>query len=157
MIPSELTGKALAALTRKELTVAEMAAWLESRGATEDDVTEVLAELSAAGALDDERFARGYAEDKRELAGWGDERIRAALGQRGVSAELIESALAGDDEGELERAVAVLRRRGEAADDDAARGRCFAALARRGYDAELAYAAVAAYERRLSEPGERAA
>ena len=41
--------------------------------------------LIEAGALDDERFARRYAEDKRELRGWGPERIREALAARGVA------------------------------------------------------------------------
>ena len=40
--------------------------------------------LLEAGALDDERFARRFAEDKRELRGWGPDRIAEALRARGV-------------------------------------------------------------------------
>ena len=38
---------------------------------------------STIGELDDERFAHRYAEDKRELSGWGSERIRARTGREG--------------------------------------------------------------------------
>lgn len=144
---SELAAQALAALSRKERTVAEIAAWLRERGAPEDELAAAIDQLIEAGALDDERFARRYAEDKRELAGWGDERIAGVLAERGVAGELVDAALAADEDGELERAVGVLARRGQAPADDAARGRCFSALARRGYPAELAYEAIRRYER----------
>ena len=42
--------------------------------------------LVETGGLDDERFARRFAEDKRELRGWGPERIREALGRAGSTA-----------------------------------------------------------------------
>lgn len=144
---SELAAKALGSLSHKERTVAEMLAWLAGKGASGEESEATVAELIDAGALDDERFALRYAEDKRELAGWGDERITTALTERGVPGELIDAAIAAGDQSELERAVGVLEARGEAPDDDAARNRCFAALARRGYSAELAYEAVRRYGR----------
>ena len=71
--------------------------------------------LVETGGLDDERFARQFASDKRELRGWGPERIREALAARGVDRDLIEAALAGDGRGsQLERALELLERRGEA-------------------------------------------
>ena len=45
----------------------------------EAEVEEVIALLIEAGAIDDASFARRYAEDKRQLAGWGPDRISAAL------------------------------------------------------------------------------
>ena len=39
----------------------------------------MIALLVEAGAIDDASFARRYAEDKRELAGWGPDRISTAL------------------------------------------------------------------------------
>jgi regulatory protein len=148
---SELAAQALGALSRKERTVAEMRAWLAQRAESEDEAKSALAELIAAEALDDERFARRYAEDKREISGWGHERITEALAERGVDSGLIEEALTGDDGAELERAVALLRRRGEAPADERARARCFGALARKGYSAELAYEAIRRYSREAAE------
>ena len=40
------------------------------------------------------RYARRFAEDKRELQRWGSERIERELRKRGVAPELIEAALA---------------------------------------------------------------
>ena len=70
-------------------------------------------DAARAGFVDDARFARLFAEDKRTLEQWGAERIRTALLARGVERDLIEAALAGDGEpgSELERALALLSRR----------------------------------------------
>ena len=45
-------------------------------------------ELCATGLLDDARFARRFAGDKRDLDQWGSRRIAGELGRRGVGAEL---------------------------------------------------------------------
>ena len=68
---------ALAALGRKERTVAELAAWLNERGVGAEEVEAVIEQLAGAGVLDDARFAHRYAEDKRELSGWGSERMNS--------------------------------------------------------------------------------
>lgn len=136
---------ALGALRRRERTVAELSAWLEQREIGEELVAEVIGELVEAGELDDERFARAFAEDKRELSGWGPERIEGALADRGLPVALIEEVCAGEArEQQLERAVGLLRGRGEELDGDHARARALAFLNRRGYGYEVAYDAVRA-------------
>lgn len=122
--------------------MAEMGAWLRARGVGEDEAAAVVEELVASGTLDDARFAAGFSADKRELAGWGEERIREALRGRGVGREEIDAALAEGAEWELERAVALLRERGADLGDDRGRNRALGLLARRGYDADLAYEAI---------------
>jgi regulatory protein len=140
---SEAFEAAVGALSRKERTLAELSAWLAGRGFGSEDVEEAIERLVAVGELDDERFAQRFAQDKRDLRGWGPERIRGALAERGVAAELIDAALADDSHGQqLERAVELLARRGETPDGEAARARALAYLTRRGYDYELAYEAV---------------
>ena len=84
---------ALRALDRKERTVAEMGSWLRARGVGSEQVVAVVDRLVATGVLDDARYARRYAEDKRQLKRWGSERIRTALLERGVPAEDVEEAL----------------------------------------------------------------
>jgi regulatory protein len=140
-VAEEALALALQALARKERSVAEMGVWLRARGVENAEVEQVLEHLLAAGALDDTRFAVRFAEDKRELAGWGGERIRAALAERRVPDADIEAALAAD-RGELERAEALVRDRGIDLGDDRGRGRALALLLRRGYDSEVAYEAV---------------
>ncbi len=114
----------------------------------EEELAEVLCRLIEAGALDDERFARRYAEDKRELRGWGPDRIREALGARGLAAELIEVAVASEDAGsQLRRAVELLTERRATVASEGERARALSLLARRGFPLEVAYEAVRERER----------
>jgi regulatory protein len=126
----------------------ELGRWLGERGVEEDARTEVMTRLVEDGSIDDERFARRYAEDKRELAGWGPDRIREALAGRGIPEDLIDAALGAEDEDEVvARATAVLSRSGTEVADERGRQRALAQLARRGFPLEAAYDAVRALER----------
>jgi regulatory protein len=143
---------AVRALSHKERSTAELAAWLAERGVDSDDLAAVIDRLSAIGELDDERFARRFAEDKQELAGWGSERVREALLARGVAPEHIEAALGGEDEaGQLDRATSLLADRGLSCGSERERERALGLLVRRGYPLELAYEAVRAAERSSRE------
>lgn len=133
---------ALQALSRKERTVAELGSWLQARGVAPDDAEAVVGHLAETGTLDDRRFAQRYAEDKRELSGWGEGRIRTALVQRGVAEEDIAEALQSGTEDEVERAAGLLRDRGYSLCDALERNRAFGFLVRRGYDSDAAYEAV---------------
>lgn len=145
---SEAFGRAVGTLRRRERSRAELSEWLARRGYDEEVRRAVLARLERVGELDDARFARRFAEDKRELAGWGPERIRDALLSRGVAVGDVEDALDADSYAEqLERATELLDRKGADLGSDAARGRALAFLARRGYDYEIAYEAVRRCER----------
>src|SRR5512132_3824982 len=111
--PDDAYELALKALRYKERTESELRGWLAERGVEEAQIAEVIALLAEAGAIDDASFARRYAEDKRQLAGWGPDRIAKALEGRGVDRAHIEAALGGEDESsQLERAIALLGDRG---------------------------------------------
>jgi regulatory protein len=142
---------AVAALARKERTVGELRQWLAARGTEPAEIDAALERLVAIGELDDARFAQRYAEDKRSLRGWGPERIRAALVERGVDPSLAAAA-AGEEAPavQAERAAALLIGRGSDLGDDAGRGKALAYLARRGYDYETAYQAIRLAERRAA-------
>jgi regulatory protein len=137
---------ALRALGRRERSTAELTRLLK-HGVAEDDVEAAVAHLEDIGELDDARFARRYAEDKRELAGWGPERIRDALVERGVAPEHIEAALAADaGADQVERAIRLLERRGRPMNSEAARARALGHLTRKGYSYEIAYDAIRSYQ-----------
>jgi len=149
--PRDAFEAALAALRRRERTIAELASWLAKRGFGDDEVEGAVSSLTEAGELDDERFARRYAEDKRELRGWGAERIREALASRGLAPALVEQVLAEDDHGtQLQRAATLLARRGHALAGERDRARALGFLTRRGYDYEIAYEAVRRAARRAA-------
>jgi regulatory protein len=151
--PGRGFGIAYAFLNRRERTAAEMRARLERAELPEAEIEVVMAELVELGYVDDARYARVFTEDKRNLEGWGGQRIARALRERGVARELIEAALVeeagaggggeADGGGETGRAVALLAQRfpaGPAGPRD--RERAFGVLARKGYESETAADAI---------------
>jgi regulatory protein len=136
-------------LNRRERTQAEVRSQLARAGVDRQDVEQAVAALVEQGFLDDARFVRLFIEDKRDLEGWGSDRIRHALLARGVDADRVEAALSEPDPGsEIERAVALLRRRFPAPSGDRReRERALGVLVRKGYDVELALDAIAAHTR----------
>ncbi len=135
-------------LNRRERTQAEMRAQLSRAGSDPQEVERAVATLVEQGYLDDRRFVRLFVEDKRELEGWGNDRIRQALLAKGVDRDLLEDTLGEGSDGEIERAVALLRRRFPSpAGDRRERERALGMLLRKGYDSELALDAIAAHTR----------
>ena len=110
--------------------------------------------LTEQGYLDDARYARLYAQDKRELEDWGEERIRRSLRARGIERELIEAAVREEEDGgERERALGLLQRRFPVPPAPGReRERAFAMLIRKGYDSETAAEAVAAHAQEEATP-----
>jgi regulatory protein len=135
-------SKALGALQRRERTAVELRAWLIERDVAPEDAEEAIGELVEIGQLDDERFAFAFAQDKRDLSGWGGERIEAALLDRGIGRGLAERACVEPREAELDRATELARSRGEDLGDERARARALSFLTRRGFEYELAYDAI---------------
>lgn len=142
-------GLAYAYLNRRERTVAEVSRHLE-RHRCEVEVIEVALEaLDEQGYLDDARYARLFAEDRRTLDHWGSDRIERTLRERGIDRDLIAAALfepQGDDE--LGRAVELLQRRfPDPPRDRRDRDRALGVLVRKGYDSELALDALSVHVR----------
>jgi regulatory protein len=138
------------AVARRERTVAELRTALERRRVEPAAIDAAVEELTAAGFLDDARYAVLFAEDKRELAQWGSDRIARELTRRGVAADLIDAALCDRTrQGELGTALTLLEQRFPAPPaDDRERDRAWRLLVRRGYAPEVAYEAVRTLERR---------
>jgi regulatory protein len=147
---------AMRRLNRRELTTDEMRRHLERHDVDPEIIEAAIGELTDGRYLDDKRFARLFVEDRRTLDAWGADRIRRTLVGRGIDRDLIDAALHpaaadGDDseggtESELDRAVALLRRRFSAPPcERRERDRALGMLLRKGYDGEVALDALAAY------------
>jgi regulatory protein len=136
-------------LGHRDRTVAEVAAFLEKKGVRPAVTEEVLADLQRQGYLDDAGYAARLAEDKRELEGWGAERIERRLLAAGVDRDLVRETLGErtrDDE--LEAALGLLRRRFPGSLEDPREAqRAFGVLARKGFEPELAGDAIRAHRR----------
>jgi regulatory protein len=132
----------------RERTVAELRTFLERKRVEPAAIDDAVAELSTAGVIDDARYAQRFAEDKRELSGWGSERIARDLHRRGVEPDLVDAVVASRSlDSELASALLVLEQRMAAPGDDRERDRAWRLLVRRGFAPEIAYEAVRAYER----------
>lgn len=132
------------ALNRRDRTVAELARLLAGKRVEPVVIDDVLGELIEQGYLDDARFARRFAEDRRRLDAWGAERIERRLRALGIGEEDLATALGEQDhEEELAAALALLRRRFP--DPPVTARDCQRALGmlvRKGYDLELAHDAL---------------
>lgn len=136
-------------LGQRDRTVVEMRRYLEGKRVDPATIDEAVAELGEQGYLDDARYARQFAEDRRMLDDWGAERIERKLLSVGIATDLVEAALtARDASEELDAAVDLLRRRFRVPPaDDRERNRALGILVRKGYDLELAHDAIRAFAR----------
>ena len=134
-------------LTRRERTVLEMRRYLEGKRVEPCAIDAALAHLQREDYLDDARFARQFADDRRLLDEWGADRIERRLLTLGVPVALARDAVAArDHDGELAAAGALLRRRfPQLADDPRECQRAVGVLVRKGYDTELAWDVVRAH------------
>lgn len=123
--------------------MAEVRGFLERKELEEACIEYALGELQDAGALDDARFARLFAEDKRSIDGWGAARIDRELRRRGIPDHLAEQERGRHDrDDELRAAVQLLGEKYPPAEDDRARDKAWRMLVRKGYEPDLAYDAV---------------
>jgi regulatory protein len=130
-------------LARKAWSRRELIRRLERRGAPADVAADVVADLGARGYLDDESFARWWAQARGQGRRVGSVRLRQELLAKGIPKDLAAAAVAAafEEGSELDRALDAGRRRLTAL-ARARRGRVPARLAdyllRRGYPPSLA-------------------
>lgn len=131
-------------LAKRDRTEVEVRRHLTGKGVGEAVVNQAVGALEEQGYLDDARFARRFAEDRRALDSWGADRIEQRLLAVGIAPEVVVAALADQPPAaELDAAVALLRRRFPAPPaDDRERNRALGLLIRRGYELELAHEAI---------------
>jgi regulatory protein len=136
--PRSLLARAVALLSRREHSRAELATKLR-RSLTDaddpDEVDRVLDDLQRNKLLSDERYAGALTRTRS--ARFGDARVRFDLRSAGVAAETVDRAVASLKGTEFERARAVwLRRFGALPSTQQERGRQARFLQARGFSTE---------------------
>jgi regulatory protein len=102
LIESEAYATAVGLLARREHSSRELSGKLHSRGFDPAVVESVLARLEAERLQSDERFAEAYLR-QRSGKGYGPERIRAELRERGIEDSLISASFRrAEEEGEID-------------------------------------------------------
>lgn len=89
---TEIYNKAMHLLSLREHTRKELEQKLSLRGYSSADVLQILDELAEKNFQSDERFAESYVYS-RSSKGYGPERVRMELQQRGVSESLVHEAM----------------------------------------------------------------
>ena len=128
--------------TRRELAVK-----LKVRGRPDEVIDQVLDRLEHAGLIDDGRFAQLWIEERLRRRPAGLSLLRRELRQKGIDAEIVDTALeeSASREGETERAYEALGRQSHRyarLDRDAAHRRMVAFLGRRGFGQAIIYQVV---------------
>ncbi len=86
----------------QERSHSEVKQKLYSFGLPKKEVEELISRLIEEGYLNEERFALQFASGKSRIKGWGTQKIRYELRQRGISEFCINKALNALDKGEYE-------------------------------------------------------
>ncbi|MFT4241413.1 MAG: recombination regulator RecX [Acidovorax sp.] len=131
-----LKGRALRLLGQREHSRAELLRKLAQHVQEGDDLHAVLDELEARGFISETRVAESVLHQRASRLGAA--RIRQELHAKGLSADVVQQAVAQLQGSELERARAVWRRKfGEAAADPQAHARQMRFLLARGFSGEV--------------------
>lgn len=110
--------RAVGLLARREHSAAELRSKLMQADFDTDEIDDLLVKLASANLQSDERFAENYLR-YRSQRGYGFQRIRQELKERGVSTEIISQALEQSDIDWFSLAVNVrCKRFGEQEPDD---------------------------------------
>jgi regulatory protein len=132
--------RALAMLAVRARSARELRMGLLRKREPEKLVDAAVARLLAAGALDDELFARGYVRSKMTRSGFSPRRLQAELARRGVARGIADAAIREVTEDEEIDPAALLRdlvarklRTLTKVDAPTRRRRLHGYLARRGY------------------------
>ena len=100
-------------LARKSWSGRDLARRLRRRGAPPEVAQSVVADLTSRGYVDDQAFARWWAEARARGRRIGSRRLRQELTAKGIPREMVEAAIAAafEEIGETERALESARRR----------------------------------------------
>jgi len=100
-------------LARKSWSGRELSRRLRRRGAPAEIAEAVVADLTGRGYVDDQAFARWWAEARARGRRVGSRRLRQELSAKGIPREMADAAIAAafEEVGETERALEAARRR----------------------------------------------
>jgi regulatory protein len=134
---TEVREAAIRLLARREHSAQELRRKLLQREHAAVLIDEVIRGLEAENLLSDSRFAEEFVRSRRNK-GFGPQRIRAELRQRGVDPTVAESHLRGPEEDWQARALKQYRKRfgAEPPRDLAERSKHYRFLLNRGFTAE---------------------
>ncbi|MBN1990479.1 MAG: RecX family transcriptional regulator [Bacteroidales bacterium] len=79
--------------SRQEKSPGDLRTKLQSWGAEPSEISKIIESLTTDGFLNEERFARSYANDKARFNRWGPVKIKMMLTAKGISPDVIKETL----------------------------------------------------------------
>lgn len=141
--PDQVLDKMAKYCAYQERCVMDVTEKLKTFDISPKDKEEILHYLIDNRFVNDERFAKSFVRGKINQSGWGLNKIRFHLIQKGITKEIVEEALqAFDEESYRQRLVEVLQTKAKTvkAANDFERKRKLAAFAlQRGFEASLVW------------------
>jgi len=140
-------GRALLFLKFRPRSEAELKRRLSQLGYGAETVDQVVAEFKAKGLVDDEKFARYFAQSQMNVKPAGRRALAASLKAKGIGSELAAQAveIAVDGKEDLEIARELARKRIGSFRDlepEVVQRRLFGYLSRRGFASDVVYKVV---------------
>lgn len=141
--PEQVLDKMAKYCAYQERCVKEVIEKLKTYQIAEKDRSEILNYLIDSRFVDDERFARAFVRGKINQSGWGLNKIRFHLIQKGIAKEIIDEALGQtDEEVYRQRLIEIIRTKAKTvkSGNSFEKNRKLAAYAmQRGFEAELVW------------------
>ena len=141
--PDQILDKMAKYCAYQERCVKDVTEKLKTFDLRPNDSKEILDYLIDNRFVNDERFAYAFVKGKINQSGWGLNKIRFHLAQKGIAKEIIDSALqAFDKEAYRQRLIEVLKTKSKTmkAPNDFEKNRKLAAFAmQRGFEAGLVW------------------
>ena len=143
LTPDQVLDKMAKYCAYQERCVKDVRDKLKTFDIPEEEKTKILDYLLDNRFVNDERFAKSFIRGKVNQSGWGINKIRFHLIQKGIDKELIEEALGQtDEEAYRQRLVDILKTKSKTikADSDFEKKRKLAAYAmQKGFEGQLVW------------------
>lgn len=141
--PDQVLDKMAKYCAYQERSVKDVAEKLKTFDISPKDKEEILHYLIDNRFVNDERFAKSFVRGKINQSGWGLNKIRYHLMQKGIAKEIIEKALQGADEAAYRRrlveVLAAKAKTVKAANDFEKKRKLAAFALQRGFEASLVW------------------
>ena len=146
LTPEQVLDKMAKYCAYQERCVRDVCDKLKAYDISEEDKKEIIAYLIDNRFVSDERFAKSFVRGKVNQSGWGINKIRFQLVQKGIDKDLIDTALQEFDQDLYrEKLITILKAKAKSvkADNDFQRRQKLAAYAiQKGFEASLVFEVV---------------
>ena len=143
LTPDQVLDKMAKYCAYQERCVKDVKDKLRTFDIAKEEKTKILEYLLDNRFANDERFAKAFVQGKVNQSGWGLNKIRFHLVQKGITMELIDEALGQTDEGTYrQRLIDILKTKAKTvkADSDFEKKRKLAAYAmQKGFEGDLVW------------------